>query len=83
MVQKILSSSADKKYLRVLNSIADIINKYIKQQRPKDLSLRNTRKHFEGCRIWAMNSHERIPTGCVTPQPAVIIIQEPTSTELV
>jgi hypothetical protein len=51
----ILKSSTSKKLSRMLSRIAEVIE----QQDLNNRSLQNTRKHFKGRRINAMNSKKR------------------------
>jgi len=44
----------------VLNRITEVSDKYIKQQWPKERSLSNTRQHFQGYWLNAMDSKWRI-----------------------
>jgi hypothetical protein len=75
----ILISSTSKTLPRMFNRIAEINQ----QQGPCNRSLQNTRKHFKGRRINAMDSNKRRTTSYATAQTTEITIRQPAGTKLV
>jgi len=74
----ILISSTSNKLSRKLSRIAEVIQ----QQDPNNRSLQNTRKHFKGRRINAMDSKKGITTSYATVQTTEIAIRQPVGTKL-
>jgi len=62
----------------MFNRIAEVIQ----QKDPNNRSLQNTRKHFKGRRINAMDSNKRIATRYATVQTIEITIRQPVISKL-
>jgi hypothetical protein len=74
-VRKMLIAPAKQKYLECLR-VTKVTNECINNTGPKDSSLRNTRKHFKGCRVHTVDSntittsHANYTTDIPIRQPA-------------